>query len=79
VFEKIISEECVFRRPLANKNVLEIVLEANEIKDFWINWSRDTGVAVDEWVQKIPRWMDPPMAAAVHDNGSSAEDAIEIE
>jgi hypothetical protein len=75
VFEKIIAEECLFRRPLADKNVLEIVLEANEIKDFWINWSRDTGVAVDEWVQKIPRWIDPPRP----DNGSSAEGAIEIE
>jgi hypothetical protein len=77
VFEKIISEECLFRRPLANKNVLEIVLEANEIKDFWINWSRDTGVPVDEWVQKIPRWMDPPRSE--HLNGGSAEDAIEVE
>jgi hypothetical protein len=76
VFEKIIAEECPFRRPLTNKNVLEIVIEANEIKDFWINWSRDTGVPVDDWVQKIPRWMDPPRSA--HDNGSSAEDAIEI-
>lgn len=77
VFEKIIAEECKFRRPLANKNVLEIVIEANEIKDFWINWRRDTGAPVDEWVQKIPRWMDPPRPA--HDNAVSAEDAIEIE
>ena len=77
VFEKIIAEECKFRRPLANKNVLEIVIEANEIKDFWINWRRDTGTPVDEWVQKIPRWMDPPRAQS--DNGSSAENAIEIE
>jgi hypothetical protein len=77
VFEKIIAEECKFRRPLANKNVLEIVIEANEIKDFWINWRRDTGAPVDEWVQKIPRWMDPPRPA--HDTGVSAEDAIEIE
>lgn len=77
VFEKIIAEECKFRRPLANKNVLEIVIEANEIKDFWINWRRDTGAPIDGWVQKIPRWMDPP--SAQHDNGSSAEDAIEIE
>ncbi|GAB7330693.1 hypothetical protein MBLNU13_g02255t1 [Cladosporium sp. NU13] len=77
VFEKIIAEECKFRRPLANKNVLEIVIEANEIKDFWINWRRDTGAPTDEWVQKIPRWMDPPRSQ--HDNGSSAEDAIEIE
>lgn len=77
VFEKIIAEECIFRRPLANKNVLEIVIEANEIKDFWTNWRRDTGAPVDEWVQKIPRWMDPPRPA--HDNGSSAEDVIEIE
>jgi hypothetical protein len=77
VFEKVIAEECQFRRPLANKNVLEIVIEANEIKDFWINWRRDTGAPVDEWVQMIPRWMDPPRAQ--HDNGRSAEDAIEIE
>jgi len=77
VFEKIIAEECKFRRPLANKNVLEIVIEANEIKDFWISWRRDTGAPVDEWVQKIPRWMDPPRPA--HDNGVSAEDAIEID
>ena len=57
--------------------MLEIVIEANEIKDFWINWRRDTGAPVDEWVQKIPRWMDPPRPA--HDTGVSAEDAIEIE
>ena len=77
VFEKIIAEECPFRRPLTNKNVLEIVIEANEIKDFWIDWSRDTGAPVSEWVEKIPRWMDPP-PRAVRDIESSAEDAIEI-
>ena len=77
VFERLIAEQCPFRRPLTDKNVLEIVIKSNELKNFYIQWSRDHGSPIAEWVKKIPRWMDPPRSE--HDNGSSAEDAIEIE
>jgi hypothetical protein len=76
VFEKLIAEQCLFRRPLADKNLLEIVIKSNELKNFYVQRSRNTGVPVEDWVEKIPRWMDPPRIE--HDDGSSAEDAIII-
>jgi hypothetical protein len=77
VFEKLFAEQCPFRKPLADKNVLEIVIKSNELKNFYIQRSRERGIPLAGWVNKIPRWMDPP--APEHDNGSSAEDAIEID
>ncbi|KAM0708037.1 hypothetical protein Q7P35_004686 [Cladosporium inversicolor] len=77
VFEKLFAEQCQFRKPLADKNVLEIVIKSNELKNFYIQRSRERGTAVEEWVSKIPRWMDPPVS---EDDGISLveEDAIEI-
>lgn len=90
VFEKVIAEECPYRKPknrnsrvnmeefggLRDKNVLEIVVKSNELKNFYIQLSRERRIAVQEWVTLIPRWMDPPRPA--RDDGTLAEDAIEI-
>jgi hypothetical protein len=76
VFEKVIAERCPFRKELTDKNLLEIVLEANEMKDYYIGLSRERGAPVAEWVRKIPRWMElPPPAPA----GENAQDVIELD
>lgn len=79
VFEKLFAEQCTFRKPLADKNVLEIVIKSNELKNFYIQRSRERGVPVAEWVDKIPRWMDPPTVPEDDGGSSVEEDAIEIE
>lgn len=76
VFEHLIAEQCPYRKDLTERNLLEIVVTANELKNFYIQRSRERGVAVDEWVTMVPRWMAPPRN--VHDDGTSAEDVIEI-
>jgi hypothetical protein len=77
VFENIIAEHCPFREALTNKNLLEIVVKANEMKNFFIQRSRERGTDVEEWVRKIPRWMDPPRPAPA--GGNSAQDVIELD
>jgi hypothetical protein len=77
VFENIIAEHCPFRKELTNKNLLEIVIKANEMKNFFIQRSRERGTDVEEWVRKIPRWMDPPRPAPA--GGNSAQDVIELD
>lgn len=77
VFENLFAEQCPFRRPLTDKNVLEIVIKSNELKNYYERRSDESGIPVAEWVRNIPRWMDPPRSE--HDNGNSEEDAIEIE
>jgi hypothetical protein len=76
VFEKVITERCPFRKELADKNLLEIVLEANEMKNYYIALSRERGAPVAEWVRKIPRWMEPPPPAPA---GGNAQDVIELD
>jgi hypothetical protein len=77
VFENIIAEHCPFRKELTNKNLLEIVIKANEMKNFFIQRSRERGTDVEEWVRKIPRWMDPPRPAPAGEN--SAQGVIELD
>jgi len=79
VFEKLFADQCKYRKPLADKNVLEIVIKSNELKNFYIQRSRERGIPLAGWVDRIPRWMDPPAPEPEHDGGSSAEDAIEID
>lgn len=76
VFERLMLEHCPHREILTEKNVLEIVIKANEMKNFYIRKSRERGEEVQEWVRMIPRWMDPPRNGP--DAGDSVEDVIEI-
>jgi hypothetical protein len=47
------------------------------MKNFFIQRSQERGIEVEEWVRKIPRWMDPPRSAPA--GGSPAQDVIELD
>lgn len=71
VFEQLINRECRPGGHLTNRNVLEIVLAANQLRDYLIDKRRDAGAPVELWIERIPRWLRP-------EGGASEEDAIDI-
>jgi hypothetical protein len=44
VFENVVAEQCPFRKELTNKNLLEIVIKANEMKNFSFSVARREGL-----------------------------------
>jgi hypothetical protein len=74
VFEQVIAEQCPFRKQLTNKNLLEIVIKANEVKDDYTRQCREMRLEVPDWVRMVPRWMDQPSLGS--ENGISVEDAM---
>lgn len=71
VFETIIDKACRPGGALADRNVLEIVITANEMKDNFISMRLERDEDIELWLERIPRWVGPRRV-------NSAEDAIEV-
>lgn len=76
VFDNVMKEQCRYGWPLADKNLLEIIIKSNEIMGDKAERCAASGVAVDAWVETIPNWMEVVRYGRV---GASAEHPIEFE
>lgn len=71
VFERVIDKACRPGGALTNRNVLEIVVTANEMKDNFIRLRLERDEDIEPWLERIPQWIGPRQ-------GTSTEDAIEV-
>jgi len=59
VFENLMREYCRYGRELAEKNTLEIVRQANDLRAGLIKLHKDNGTEPPRWVWRVPVWMPP--------------------
>jgi hypothetical protein len=59
VFENLMREYCTFGGELSQRNTLEIVRTASDLKFWKIHIHRRNGTDIPQWVKRIPAWMEP--------------------
>lgn len=59
VFENLMMEYCRYGGELSERNTLEIVRAASDLKHWRIYNYRKSGTDIPQWVKQIPAWMEP--------------------
>jgi hypothetical protein len=59
VFENLIKDYCRYKGELAERNTLEIVRQAGDMRASLIKLYKDNGTQPPRWVWKVPVWMEP--------------------
>lgn len=68
VFDCIVRYKCRPGGELAERNLLEIVVTASDLREFWVASRRKAGLDVELWIERIPRWLRPDSATIVVDD-----------
>lgn len=59
VFENLIKDYCRYKGELTERNTLEIVRQAGDMRASLIKFHKDNGTQPPRWVWKVPVWMEP--------------------